>query len=55
MWDSLEPVCDGHHDVEGAQEEDEVEVGVAVDGAVPLVVHDVLTPSGLLLLLLKLI
>ena len=46
---SLEPVCDGHHDIEGAQEEDKMEVGVAVDGPLLLVVHYVLTPPALLL------
>lgn len=45
----LEPVGDGHHDIEGPQEEDKVEIGVAVDGCLPLVIHHVLARAGLLL------
>lgn len=38
----MEPVGDGHHDVEGSQEEDKMEVGVAVDGSLSLIIHYVL-------------
>lgn len=44
----LKPIGDGHHDVEGAQEEDKMEVGVAVDGSLFLVVDHVLASAGLL-------
>lgn len=55
MQDSLEPISNGHHDVEGAEEEDKVEVGVAVDGAVLLVVADILTTTRFLLLFITVI
>lgn len=38
----LEPVGDGHHDVEGSQEEDKMEVSVAVDRSLFLIIHHVL-------------
>ncbi len=38
----LKPVGDGHHDVEGSQKEDKMEVSVAVDGTLLLIVHHVL-------------
>lgn len=47
----LEPVGDGHHDVEGSQEEDKMEVGVAVDGSLSLIIHHVLASTGLLLII----
>lgn len=47
----LEPVGDGHHDVEGSQEEDKMEVGVAVDGPLSLIVHHILAWPGLLLII----
>lgn len=37
---SLEPVGDGHHHIEGSQEEHEVEIGIAVDGAFLLIIND---------------
>lgn len=37
---SLEPVGDGHHHIEGSQEEHEVEVGIAIDGAFLLIIND---------------
>lgn len=40
--DLLEPVCGGHHDVERAEEEDKVEVCVAVDGALFLIIINIL-------------
>lgn len=46
----LEPVGDGHHDIEGSQEEDKVEIGVAVDCCLSLVIHHVLARPGLLLI-----
>lgn len=47
----LEPVGDGHHDVEGSQEEDKMEVGIAVDGPLSLIVHHILAWPGLLLII----
>lgn len=38
----MKPVGDCHHDIEGSQEEDKVEVAVAIDGSLSLVVHHVL-------------
>lgn len=51
---SLEPVGDRHHDIERSQEEDKMEVGVAVDGPLPLVVHHILARAGLLLIIVVL-
>lgn len=36
----LEPVGDGHHHIEGSQEEHKVEIGIGVDGALLLIVND---------------
>lgn len=47
----LEPVGDRHHYVEGSQEEDKMEVWVAVDGSLPLVIQHVLAWTGLLLII----
>lgn len=47
----MEPVGDGHHDVQGSQEEDEMEVGVAVDGPLSLIIDHVLAWTGLLLII----
>lgn len=49
MGHSLEPAGQGHHHVEGRQQEDKVEIGVAVDGALLLVVDN---PGALLDILL---
>lgn len=40
MGHSLEPVGDGHHHIEGSQQEHEVEIGIAINGAFLLVVND---------------
>lgn len=47
---SLEPICDRHHDIERAKEEDKMEVGIAVDGALFLIINYILSSSSLLLL-----
>lgn len=47
----LEPVGEVHHDIEGPQEEDTVEVGVAVDCPVLLVIHHILAPTPPLLII----
>lgn len=49
MGHSLEPAGDGHHHIEGSQEEHEVEIGVAIDGASLLIIND---PRPLLHILL---
>lgn len=49
--DLLEPVCDRHHDVERAKEEDKMEVGIAVDSAFFLIIKDILSPCSPLLLI----
>lgn len=36
----VEPVGDGHHHIEGSQEEHKVEIGIGVDGALLLIVND---------------
>lgn len=38
----LKPVGDGHHDIQGAKEEDKVKEGVTVDGSLSLVIHHIL-------------
>lgn len=48
----LEPVGDGHHDVEGSKEEDKMEVGIAVDGSLSLIICHVLASTGLLLIII---
>lgn len=45
----VEPAGQSHHHVEGSQEQDKVEIGVAVDGAFLLIVND---PGSLLDILL---
>lgn len=46
----LKPVGDGHHDIKRAQEEDKVEVGVVVNGFLPLIVDHILTWTTFLLI-----
>lgn len=46
----MEPVGDGHHDVQGSQEEDRMEVGVAVDGSFSLIIRHVLASTSVVLL-----
>lgn len=45
----MEPAGQSHHHVEGSQEEDEVEIGVAVHGAFLLIINH---PGSLLDVLL---
>lgn len=40
MGHSLEPAGQGHHHVERSQQEDKMEIGVAVDGAFLLIIDD---------------
>lgn len=50
MGHSLEPAGQGHHHIEGSQQEDKVEIGVAVDGAFLLIIYDPGSLFGILLL-----
>lgn len=45
---SPEPVCEGHHDIQRGQEEDEVEEEVAVGHSLGLVVNNLLTAFGVI-------
>ena len=47
----LEPVGDGHHDVERAKKEDEMEEWVAVHGFLFLIVQNILSRAGFLLII----
>lgn len=47
----LEPVGDRHHYIERSQEEDKMEVRVAVDGTLPLVIQHILAWANLLLII----
>lgn len=47
----LEPVGDRHHYIERSQEEDKMEVRVAVDGTLPLVIQHILAWASLLLII----
>lgn len=49
MKDLLEPVCDRHHDIKWAKEEDKMEVGIAVDSALVLIIKYILSSHSLLL------
>lgn len=46
----LKPVGDSHHDVERAQKEDKVEVGVGVDGSFLFIIYHVLTRTSFFLI-----
>lgn len=47
----LKPVGYSHHDVEGAEKENKMEIAVAVDCAVSLIILHILPSSSLLIII----